>query len=727
MPTSPLALAQRFRSQLTQIDVLQGQQLLSAYAPIRNELNASIDALLMEIELMGNPSVSRVQRSDRYKRLMDELGEKLVQFSLLLMVVMRGASHQGFVIGVENGAAMLGAYGLRANVVSADAVEQLAAFLDPSGPLYARIRNLAPYTVQRIADAISDGVAMGQNPQTIAAAIDRAFGLGLTDSLRMTRTVQIYSYRYANHASYMANGIESWSWFSRLDPGRTCFPAGTEIETARGRVPIEDVLVGDIVLTHTGAWKRVTETMSREYRGRMAEIVSAKGKIAGTTDHPVLIVRDGRAEWMEMSNVRVGDSVLHHSHHVGADFAVKAGVANPKHAKPFSSEPVRFLGVPFSDRFSIVPVLAVNFYNQVEFRDKEINGVSPSGHGVFLDKLRSNLAQAFSKVHLWRSFSGVAAIALGRAEFLALRCWNYAKALFASEAGVEDGRTSTKFAAVMTGLARLGIKLFPAPLASGVKSYASASNSAANRAIDDPILGRKNSEFVPTLRARFLRPGGLASAGQAAIGSVFSVLGSLERFITFGAFQDRRWQSYPSALGVWMDRLVLGVANSRAELSPAFGDPGGVSFEFSRTQRAFGSNHLVILPYSSENHVQHTRVYNFEVEDDHSYIANGLVVHNCMSCVQMHGSVHPATETLNDHFNGLCLALPNVAGVSLVDENGEAWFDKQSDSTQLQMMGPGRFQAYKDGALRFGELSTTHHDEVYGDMRIVAPLKDVLK
>jgi hypothetical protein len=320
MPTNPLTLAQRFRSQLAQIDVLQGQQLLSAYAPIRNELNASIDALLMEIELMGNPSVSRVQRSDRYKRLMDELGEKLVQFSLLLMVVMRGASHQGFVVGAENGAAMLAAYGLRANVVSADAVEQLAAFLDPSGPLYARIRNLAPYTVQRIADAISDGVAMGQNPRTIAAAIDRAFGLGLTDSLRMTRTVQVYSYRYANHASYMANGIESWTWFSRLDPGRTC-----------------------------------------------------------------------------------------------------------------------------------------------------------------------------------------------------------------------------------------------------------------------------------------------------------------------------------------------------------------------------------------------------------------------MSCVQMHGSVHPATETLNDHHNGLCLAIPNVAGANLVGENGEVWFGKQSDSTQLQMMGPGRFQAWKDGALRFGELSTTHHDEVYGDMRIVAPLKGVVK
>lgn len=41
-----------------------------------------------------------------------------------------------------------------------------------------------------------------------------------------------------------------------------CFPAGTMILTRAGYVPIERVRVGDEVLTHKGRWKRVTQTMS---------------------------------------------------------------------------------------------------------------------------------------------------------------------------------------------------------------------------------------------------------------------------------------------------------------------------------------------------------------------------------------------------------------------------------------------------------------------------------
>jgi hypothetical protein len=42
-----------------------------------------------------------------------------------------------------------------------------------------------------------------------------------------------------------------------------CFPAGTLIATRRGQVPIEDVVVGDLVWTHRGRWREVTDTISR--------------------------------------------------------------------------------------------------------------------------------------------------------------------------------------------------------------------------------------------------------------------------------------------------------------------------------------------------------------------------------------------------------------------------------------------------------------------------------
>lgn len=43
----------------------------------------------------------------------------------------------------------------------------------------------------------------------------------------------------------------------------TCFPAGTTVLTDRGPVPIERISIGDRVLTHAGRWRPVINTMSR--------------------------------------------------------------------------------------------------------------------------------------------------------------------------------------------------------------------------------------------------------------------------------------------------------------------------------------------------------------------------------------------------------------------------------------------------------------------------------
>ena len=43
-----------------------------------------------------------------------------------------------------------------------------------------------------------------------------------------------------------------------------CFPAGTLVATARGQVPIEQVRVGDLALTHRGRWRRVVRTQQGE-------------------------------------------------------------------------------------------------------------------------------------------------------------------------------------------------------------------------------------------------------------------------------------------------------------------------------------------------------------------------------------------------------------------------------------------------------------------------------
>lgn len=72
-----------------------------------------------------------------------------------------------------------------------------------------------------------------------------------------------------------------------------CFPAGTLIVTSEGWKNIEDVQVGELVLTHRGRWRRVLQTGSE-----IASCVTVKGQghfgLTCTPDHPFYV---GNDEW----------------------------------------------------------------------------------------------------------------------------------------------------------------------------------------------------------------------------------------------------------------------------------------------------------------------------------------------------------------------------------------------------------------------------------------------
>lgn len=76
-----------------------------------------------------------------------------------------------------------------------------------------------------------------------------------------------------------------FSGFDLVWASPPCFPAGTLIFTARGQVPIEQVVVGDLVLTHNARWRRVTQIGSA-----WSPTVTLKGQghwgLTTTAEHP---------------------------------------------------------------------------------------------------------------------------------------------------------------------------------------------------------------------------------------------------------------------------------------------------------------------------------------------------------------------------------------------------------------------------------------------------------
>jgi intein/homing endonuclease len=74
-------------------------------------------------------------------------------------------------------------------------------------------------------------------------------------------------------------------------PYDTCFPAGTLVRTRDGQKPIEQIRVGDFVLSHTGAYREVRQMMRREAEGLVRITASGLPRIDATDNHPFLVLR----------------------------------------------------------------------------------------------------------------------------------------------------------------------------------------------------------------------------------------------------------------------------------------------------------------------------------------------------------------------------------------------------------------------------------------------------
>jgi hypothetical protein len=103
------------------------------------------------------------------------------------------------------------------------------------------------------------------------------------------------------------------------------------------------------------------------------------------------------------------------------------------------------------------------------------------------------------------------------------------------------------------------------------------------------------------------------------------------------------------------------------------------------------------------DHSRYTgKVYDLEVETDHSFFAGGIAVHNCA-------------------------AIPIVRGGLVADSigTGEAWFDGLSDAQKREIMGPGRYDLYTSGRWDWRAVSKPYNDPVYGEMLRAATLTEM--
>jgi hypothetical protein len=229
-PVSPvLEAAARYRAQLAAKDAQALSRLIDAYRRSYRRMVTGLDALLLSI---GDDAPTRGQlvRMERYRALIGQVAEELRDLQALTKREVEQAAELGIRLGEQHGRELISItatggteIAARFHVLPKGTIEQLLGFLEPDGALYRRLSMLAPSAADAVSEALVGGVTIGKNPAVIARSVQSAFGQGLTDALRFVRTVQLWSYREANRASYVANSdvVMGWVWHAELGP-RTC-------------------------------------------------------------------------------------------------------------------------------------------------------------------------------------------------------------------------------------------------------------------------------------------------------------------------------------------------------------------------------------------------------------------------------------------------------------------------------------------------------------------------
>jgi very-short-patch-repair endonuclease len=110
-------------------------------------------------------------------------------------------------------------------------------------------------------------------------------------------------------------GLKTKEWVATLGTIHPwCFTnKGTRIFTSKGWVKIIDIKVGDLVLTHKGRFRKVTELIRTKRKRNDIEIYDLKAEFNGfkcnifgiTGDHPIY----SKGEWVKTKEIKIGDKV----------------------------------------------------------------------------------------------------------------------------------------------------------------------------------------------------------------------------------------------------------------------------------------------------------------------------------------------------------------------------------------------------------------------------------
>lgn len=126
---------------------------------------------------------------------------------------------------------------------------------------------------------------------------------------------------------------------------------------------------------------------------------------------------------------------------------------------------------------------------------------------------------------------------------------------------------------------------------------------------------------------------------------------------------------------------------------------------------------------------------NDDVLEGWTWVAH-LDVRTCPACLVMDGTLHTVSETLDGHPNCRCAMVPRtkswadlgVAGAGDTRppvRKGTDWLEAQPHAVQREILGRGKYQAWKDGTITLDDLVARTSSPSWGTMRRERSLREI--
>jgi|GEM_PF-2479630 len=597
-----------------------------------------------------------------------------------------------------------------------DAIAQMVGRAGNGHPIGDLFANFPQEATSGARQALLMGLATGANPVHIASGIQQAMGVSRSRAITIARTEVLGSYRAAAHETYRANSDVLGYWLWSAGGNNPCFPAGALIETLRGPMPIEDVHVGDAVLTHRGRYRRVTRTMIREYLGGMVTLQAGGRIVTATASHPFLVQRQGKLDWIEAGQLRLSDRMVSQCqssaqifNHGERESAVEGRVGQTDDTIPLRLQQQRLAGVTFDGARLAMPVEAVNLEHDVERGQIEVNGRWPALHRVFLPELDAQLLEAETRTAFRFRLARMATVAARRAKATTRNLTRLGTHFLATlEAGEGMRRASAFLRAVMSPRRN-------------TRNLAAAGAGSQVIMVDDWPTAHAGSRAVHLLASAQLGAEGLATRDANALHAMRSNVADSGTILTVtppmvgaerraamltGAFDGRVRDL--AALGMRVRLLMQRITRARAVAPLAALHMRRRATE-GRAAVLTDAFHIhTITRIAPHIQIAGLLVYNLEVEDDQSYVADGFAVHNCAMCAGMDGTLHDLSEDLSDHSCGKCAPIPVTKPW---DEILGPYGIDASDLDETSIGAPGSYRSISE---KFDSYSPAKQREIIG-------------